>query len=221
MPSEPKNPDWRAVLTPVLQSADYLQLQAWLESERQKGVPVLPPANLVFAALDLVAPDDVRVVIVGQDPYPTPGHAHGLAFSYRGAGALPASLRNIRAEVRRDLGADVWGASGDLTPWARQGVLLLNTVLTVEAGHARSHRGRGWEALTGAVLDHLLANNRPLVFMLWGNDAKAAVSARPSRHTFLEAAHPSPFSVKGFRGCGHFSAAQTALGSDAIDWRLP
>ncbi len=194
-------------------------LDAFLRSEHEAGHPVLPPRDAIFAALNAVEPDAVRLVILGQDPYPTPGHAHGLAFSYRGDGALPRSLRNIFAEVEEDTGATMTG-SGDLTPWARQGVLLLNAVLTVRAGEAGSHRRRGWEAVTDAVIAHLAASDQPRVFLLWGNDARKKARLLEVPHVVLEAGHPSPLSVRYFRGCRHFSRANTALGEDVVDWRV-
>ncbi|MDJ0523381.1 MAG: uracil-DNA glycosylase [Planctomycetota bacterium] len=209
---------WRLALLPVLSSPGFHELAAFLETEREGGSLVLPPQEDIFAALNLVEPDAVRVVILGQDPYPTPGHAHGLAFSYRGEGTLPRSLGNIVRELEQDLGVAVPAKRGDLTAWARQGVLLLNTVLTVRAGEAGSHRRRGWEAVTDAVLAHLDGRVDPCVFLLWGGDAKKKRKLLASRHTILEAGHPSPLSVKHFRGCRHFSRANEALAPAYIDW---
>lgn len=210
--------DWRIALTPVLASEGFRDLAAFLDEERQAGVEVLPAPADIFAALNLVAPRDVRVVILGQDPYPTPGHAHGLAFSYRGDGKLPRSLVNIFAELEADLGTAVPPGRGDLSAWARQGVLLLNTVLTVRAGEAGSHRGRGWEALTDAVLCHLADRRDPVVFLLWGGAARRKRQLLGRPHVVLEAGHPSPLSVKHFRGCKHFSRANAALAPAYIDW---
>ncbi len=211
-------PVWRAPLAATLRDPRLAALQERIAAERGRGVTILPAAGEVFAAHAAVAPDDVRAVILGQDPYPTPGHAHGLAFSFRGRGALPASLRNIHAEVGRDLGVDMSGAGGDLTPWARQGVLLLNTVLTVRAGEPGSHRGLGWERFAEATVDALVARERPIVFLLWGNDARRMAQRVRAPHLALEAGHPSPLSVRRFRGCAHFSRANAFLGDDAIDW---
>jgi uracil-DNA glycosylase len=208
---------WRAVIPPER----LVRLDAFLEAEARAGYEVLPPRDSIFAALDAVAPADVRVVILGQDPYPTPGHAHGLAFSYRGDGALPRSLRNVFAELEADLGIALPTGCGDLTPWTREGVLLLNAVLTVRAGEAGSHRGHGWEAVTDAVLAHLAADPTPRVFLLWGNEARRKARLIGAPHVVLEAGHPSPLSVRHFRGCRHFSRANRALAAAPVDWRLP
>ena len=209
---------WRAALGDALTSASFRDLEAFLAAERAAGVEVLPPEDVVFAALDAVEPDDVRVVILGQDPYPTPGHAHGLAFSYLGDGALPRSLANVYREIERDLGVSMSDRSGDLRAWAGQGVLLLNAVLTVRAGEAGSHRRRGWEAFTDAVLASLAAREQPIVFLLWGNDARKKRRLLGARHPILEAGHPSPLSIRYFRGCGHFSRTSALLDGAGIAW---
>ncbi len=209
---------WRAALMPVLASDGFRALAAFLDEEDAAGHEVLPPRELVFAALNAVPPHAVRVVILGQDPYPTPGHAHGLAFSYRGDGTLPRSLVNILREVQEDTGAAVPPGRGDLGPWAARGVLLLNSVLTVRAGKAGSHRAKGWEAFTDAVLAHLVRREDPLVFLLWGAQARKKRELLGDAHTVLEAGHPSPLSIKHFRGCKHFSAANAALAPAYIDW---
>lgn len=210
---------WRSVLAPALAAPSSRALEAFLAGERAGGHRILPPGPERFAALDLVEPERVRVVILGQDPYPTPGHAHGLAFSYRGPGPLPRSLANVLREVEADVGGPA--RSGDLRPWARQGVLLLNTVLSVRAGAAGSHRRRGWEPLTEAVLRHLARRPRPPVFVLWGADARRRRALLGAGPDVLEAGHPSPLSVRHFRGCRHFSAVNACLGPPPIDWRLP
>ncbi len=192
-------------------------LQARLAAEPG---PVLPAPHAIFRALDLVPPDRARVLILGQDPYPTPGHADGLAFSVAPGVALPRSLANIFAEMQADLGCRP--ASGDLTPWARQGVVLLNTALTVPAGQANGHAGWGWGALVTEVLDALAA--RPLAFLLWGRqaDTLARPFTDPARHLVLASAHPSPLSARrGFFGSRPFSAVNRWLadrGEPAIDW---
>ena len=215
------NGPWADVLADVLASPEHAALAAFLEEERGAGFDILPPAEHTFAALELVPPEAVRVVIVGQDPYPTPGHAHGLAFSYRGDGTLPRSLGNIFREIESELGTPASpSGSGDLTPWARQGVLLLNTVLTVRAGEPGSHRRRGWEALTDAVLAHLAAGERPVVFVLWGGEARKKKRILGTRQVILEAGHPSPLSIRHFRGCGHFRAVNEHLEGPPIDWTL-
>lgn len=205
---------WRAPVASELDAkalARVASLAAFLEEEEAAGAVVLPPAAQRFAALEAVAPKDVRVVILGQDPYPTPGHAHGLAFSYVGDGTLPRSLRNIFEEVARDTGVETDGSDGDLMPWARQGVLLLNTVLSVRAGVAGSHRRKGWEEVTAAILRALLHSESRIVFLLWGRVAQAAMPVPSAPHIVLEAGHPSPLSVRHFRACAHFSAANDAL----------
>ena len=213
-------PGWRSVLAPLSASPALAGLEAFLAEERAAGHVVLPPVQQVFAALNAVPPEAVRVVILGQDPYPTPGHAHGLAFSYLGSGSLPRSLANIQRELEADLGIPAAGSPGDLSPWAAQGVLLLNAVLTVRSGEAGSHRRRGWELLTDAILSHLAALDRRLVFLLWGNEARRKKRLLGERHAVLEAGHPSPLSIRYFRGCRHFSQANGLLGDAPIDWRL-
>ena len=172
---------------------------------------VLPPAADLFAALRLCGPDEVRVVILGQDPYPTPGYAHGLAFSVNPPTRLPGSLRNIFREIADDVGPTAC-PDGDLRPWARQGVLLLNTVLTVRARESLSHFGKGWERFTDCIIRHVSAHRKHVVFFLWGKRAQAKKALiDTTRHLVLEAAHPSPLSARnGFFGCRCFS--------DANDW---
>jgi len=199
-------------------------LETFLAAERQAHT-VFPPADDVFRALECTPPAQVKAVILGQDPYPTPGHAHGLAFSVRPGVAPPRSLRNMFQELQADLGAAP-PASGSLEPWARQGVLLLNTVLTVRAGEAGSHRGQGWERLTAAMLSAVAAGPEPVAFCLWGNDAQAkAALIDAQRHTIIASAHPSPLSARrGFFGSRPYSrinAALRAAGRTEIDWRLP
>lgn len=217
----PRGP-WAEVLATELASAPHRELAAALADARAAGEAILPPAAEVFAALELVPPEAVRVVIVGQDPYPTPGHAHGLAFSYRGDGPLPRSLRNIFAEIEAETGRPASpSGSGDLTPWGRQGVLLLNTVLTVGAGAAGSHRGWGWERLTDAVLAHLASRSERIVFVLWGGVARRKAGLLGPPHAILEAGHPSPLSIRHFRGCGHFTEVNHLVRGAPIAWHLP
>lgn len=215
-----RNPAWREALAPVLATPAFAELEAFLAAERA-AFEILPPPAQVFAALEETPPASVRVVILGQDPYPTPGHAHGLAFSYRGTGRLPRSLANIYREIERDLGVPLAQPSGDLGAWAQQGVLLLNTVLTVRAGEAGSHRRKGWEAVTDAVVRHVAAGERPVAFLLWGADARRRARLIGEPHLVLEAGHPSPLSIRHFRGCGHFGRVNAWLGDDAIDWSSP
>lgn len=214
--------DWLDVLTPALR-AQLQALQAQLAAAEAAGEQVLPAAHQRFAALDAVAPDAVRVVIVGQDPYPTPGNAHGLAFSVQPGTRLPASLRNIFKEIEADTGqASMCAADGNLRPWAEQGVLLLNTTLTVRAGAAGSHEKLGWQALTSAWLRAAAERNPAAVFLLWGGHAQKLAAVLPAQTVRLESVHPSPLSAyRGFFGCRHFSRANAALlaaGKPAIRW---
>ena len=209
----------------MLDSPPLRALAGFLEAEEADGRTIYPPRESRLRALELTALGDVRVVILGQDPYHGPGQAMGLAFSVPCGVRIPPSLTNIYKELARDL-ALPRPASGDLTPWARQGVLLLNTVLTVRAGEAGSHRGRGWEALTDAVFAAVAARAAPTVFVLWGSAAQAKaglIAAAGPQHRVLIAPHPSPLSVyRGFLGCGHFGQANAFLERaerGAINWR--
>ena len=200
-------------------------LGEFLREEKAAGKRIYPPGNRIFAALDSTPVDSVKVVILGQDPYHGPGQAHGLAFSVPAGVDTPPSLVNIFKEIERDLGFARPG-HGCLESWAAQGVLLLNAVLTVEAGKAGSHQGKGWEGFTDHVVETLDRETDGLVFMLWGSYAQAKgkiIDAR--RHCVLRAPHPSPLSAhRGFIGCGHFSAANrwlTGRRLAPIDWRLP
>ena len=218
---------WRAVLEPVLATPELRQLDAFLGSEEAAGKTIFPSAGDRFAALELTPPDAVKVVILGQDPYHGPGQAHGLAFSVRPGVRVPPSLVNIHKELAADLGLPR-PSHGNLEDWARQGVLLLNAALSVEAGQAGSHLGRGWERLTDAVLTAVATGVAPVVFMLWGGPAKTQAARIPAiadgPHLVLTAPHPSPLSAyRGFLGCRHFSQANAFLeanGRGTIDWRL-
>ena len=197
---------------------------AYAAARRAAGAEVYPPAPLTFRALELTPPGAVRVVLIGQDPYHGPGQAEGLSFSVPEGVRTPPSLRNIFKELASDIGLPA-PRSGHLAPWARRGVLLLNSVLTVEAGQAGSHRKRGWEPFTDALIAHLACLDQPMVFMLWGAyaQAKAGLVANP-RHLILAAPHPSPLSAHGgFFGSRPFSRANAfleAAGAEPIDWRL-
>lgn len=189
------------------------------------GAVALPAPAQVFAAFEATPFAAARAVILGQDPYPTPGDAHGLAFSYRGARRIPASLRAILAEMADNVGAASAPQGGDLTPWARAGVLLLNAALTTEAGRAGAHLKFGWDALADEAVSALAARETPCVFMLWGAQAKArAALVSGDRHLVLACGHPSPLNrARDFRGCGHFAKANAwleAQGAAPIDWRL-
>jgi uracil-DNA glycosylase len=188
------------------------------------GAQVLPPPELIFNSLALTPLDAVKVVILGQDPYPTPGDAHGLAFSYRGSRRLPASLRTILAEMAEDLGQPM-PKTGDLSHWAKQGVLLLNTALTVEAGKAGAHLKFGWAELVDQAVAAVSDHQPAAVFLLWGGSArKHAVQVDRRKHLVIEAGHPSPLNrLRDFRGTHPFSRANAWLkekGLDPIDWRL-
>ena len=201
------------------------ELRQFLLAERQKGRTIFPRAANWFRALDLTPLDTVRVVILGQDPYHGEGQAHGLCFSVMPGVRPPPSLVNIFKELESDLGVKP-SRHGFLEHWASQGVLLLNSVLTVEMGQAASHRERGWERFTDAVVQLVNARTEPVVFMLWGSYAqKKAAFVDTSRHLVLKAPHPSPLSAhSGFFGCRHFSKANAFLQSKGllpIDWALP
>lgn len=184
---------------------------------------IYPPGGLIFRAFELTPVPDVKVVILGQDPYHNPGEAMGLSFSVPQGVHTPPSLRNIFREVETDLGIRLSGCP-NLEGWARQGVLLLNSILTVEGGFAASHRGKGWEMFTDAVISYLSAHREGIVFLLWGNYAKAKASLiDTSRHHVLLAAHPSPLAGGAFFGCRHFSRANEILlaeGKTPINWQI-
>jgi uracil-DNA glycosylase len=211
---------WRPVLEPLLDPAATAALGAFVAAEYANHT-VYPPIEDLFAAYRLCPPDRTRVLILGQDPYHGPGQAHGLSFSVRAGVRIPPSLRNVFTELAEDLGIPP-PVSGDLTDWARQGVLLLNAVLTVRAAAAASHAGKGWEAFTDATIRALNAGDERVVFLLWGGYArrKAGLITNPV-HVVLEAGHPSPLNTKGFRGARPFSATNKALadaGRPVIDW---
>ena len=206
--------------------ADYMAaLKRFLVAEKERGRQIYPKASEWFRALDLTPLDKVRVVILGQDPYHGPGQAHGLCFSVKHGIQPPPSLINIYKELDSDLGIRP-ARHGFLEHWAVQGVLLLNSVLTVEMGRAASHRERGWERFTDAIIREINARPEPVVFILWGSYAqKKAAFVDTSRHLVLKAPHPSPLSAhSGFFGCKHFSKANAFLesrGLSPIDWALP
>lgn len=206
-------PAWRAVLEPESATAQAKLLSIYLADVMKTGKQVFPPRQHWFRALELVAPDAIRGVILGQDPYHGVGQAHGLAFSVPDGVRPPPSLKNIFRELQRETGTAA-PQCGNLTRWTQQGVLLLNTVLTVEEGKPGSHQGRGWESITDAVIAHAgRAEAEPAVFMLWGSHAQKKRSLiNASRHLILEAPHPSPLSAhRGFIDCGHFGKANRFL----------
>ena len=200
------------------------ELRAFLRAEKDAGRSFYPASSLVFNALETTPFDEVRVVILGQDPYHGARQAMGLCFSVPAGVALPPSLRNVYDELVRDLGIER-PTTGDLTPWAERGVLLLNAVLTVSPGKPASHAGKGWEQFTTRAIRELSDRRTGVVFLLWGKYAQQKGEVVDgSRHHVLKAAHPSPYSVDGFRGCGHFSRANALLvegGREPIDWSLP
>lgn len=216
---------WLAPLKEEFASPYMDMLRSFLSAEKSSGKRIFPKGSEYFRALDLTPLDKVRVVILGQDPYHGPGQAHGLCFSVLPGVRTPPSLVNIYKELRSDLGI-VPPRHGFLEHWARQGVLLLNSVLTVEMGQAASHQGKGWERFTDAVIAQVNARAEPVVFMLWGSYAqRKAGFVDTGRHLVLKAPHPSPLSAhNGFFGCRHFSKANAFLesrGGMPIDWALP
>jgi uracil-DNA glycosylase len=216
---------WKALLGDWFERPDMQALAAFLRAEKAAGRRIYPPGREIFAALDHTPFERVRVVILGQDPYHGPGQAHGLCFSVRPGVPVPPSLANIYAELQRDIGF-VPPDHGCLAPWAERGVLLLNAVLTVEAGRAGSHQGKGWEGFTDRVVQLLNERREGLVFMLWGSYAQAKGALLDGRrHLILKAPHPSPLSAhRGFIGCAHFSRCAEWLarrGEPLLDWALP
>lgn len=216
---------WRTPLEAEFASPYMQALKRFLEGEKASGKRIFPKGAEYFRALDLTPLDRVKVVILGQDPYHGEGQAHGLCFSVKPGVRTPPSLVNIYKELQSDLGIARAG-HGFLEHWARQGVLLLNSVLTVEMARAASHQGQGWEKFTDAVVRLVNQQAQPVVFMLWGAYAqRKAGFVDASRHLVLKAAHPSPLSAhNGFLGCGHFSKANAFLaehGREPIDWALP
>ena len=212
---------WDTLLKDEFEKEYYLKLRAFLKSEYSNPtLNIYPDMNNIFNALKLTDYRDVKAVILGQDPYHGPSQAHGLCFSVQKGVAAPPSLVNIFKEYSADLGLPM-PKTGDLTPWAKNGVLMLNTVLTVRGGAAASHRGAGWEIFTDRIIELLNERKEPIVFILWGGFAKSkrALITNPKHH-ILTAAHPSPLSAyNGFFGCRHFSKTNELLPSP-IDWTL-
>ncbi|MEJ7745413.1 MAG: uracil-DNA glycosylase [Luteimonas sp.] len=218
-------PSWKAHVGDHLQRDDMRALSEFLRQRKAAGAHIYPPGPQIFAAFDATPFDAVKVVILGQDPYHGAGQAHGLCFSVRPGVPVPPSLHNIFKEIQRDLGI-ARPDHGYLMPWAQQGVLLLNAVLTVEEGRAGVHQGKGWEGFTDHVVDVLNCEREGLVFLLWGSYAQAKGKVIDTRkHRVLKTTHPSPLSAhRGFLGAGHFSATNDYLarqGQVPIDWSLP
>lgn len=216
---------WKGPLASEFAAPYMAELKRFLVAEKARGARIFPKGGEIFRALDLTPLDAVRVVILGQDPYHGVGQAHGLCFSVRPGVRVPPSLENIFRELASDLGIARPG-HGFLEHWARQGVLLLNSVLTVEMGRAAAHQGKGWERFTDAIVRLVNDKAEPVVFMLWGAYAqRKAAFVDSGRHLVLKAAHPSPLSAhNGFLGCRHFSKANAFLesrGMKPIDWALP
>lgn len=216
--------EWQEILEPQFAAAYYLKLREFLKNEYQTQT-VFPPMHNIWNAFELTPYPDVKVVIIGQDPYHGDNQAHGLSFSVQKGVRIPPSLRNIYKELESDLGIKP-ANHGDLTTWAKQGVFLLNSVLTVRKGEAFSHRGKGWELLTDAVIRALNEREQPVVFILWGNASiakKALINQK--KHIVITSPHPSPLSAsRGFFGSKPFSKANEALiqlGEQPINWELP
>lgn len=218
-------PSWKAHVGDYFDRPDMHALSEFLRAEKHARKRIYPPGPEIFAAMDATPFDAVKVVILGQDPYHGPGQAHGLCFSVRPSVPVPPSLQNIFSEIESDLGIPR-PDHGCLTQWARRGVLLLNSVLTVQAGMAGAHQGKGWEGFTDRAIDELNRDRDGLVFLLWGSYAQAKGKLIDTRrHGVLKAPHPSPLSAhRGFLGCRHFSKANQYLeshGQAPIDWSLP
>lgn len=216
---------WKALLAPEFSKSYMADLRAFLQGQRTAGKRIFPKGSDYFRALDLTPPENVRVVILGQDPYHGEGQAHGLSFSVRPGVRIPPSLVNIYKELQGDLGI-VPARHGFLEHWAKQGVLLLNSVLTVEMGMAAAHQGKGWEKFTDAVIRAVNDLPQPVVFILWGSYAqKKAAFVDTSKHLVIKSVHPSPLSAhNGFFGTKPFSRANDFLvskGYAPIDWKLP
>lgn len=218
------HPSWQQVLGQELQQSYMQQLRDFLKQEKRAGKVIFPPGPLIFNAFNHTPFDRVRVVIIGQDPYHGPNQAHGLSFSVPYGIALPPSLQNIYKEIQSDLGIQMSG-SGDLTPWAEQGVLLLNATLTVEQARAGSHQNKGWEMFTDAAIRLLNERRQGLVFVLWGSYAQKKGSViDQSRHLVLSSPHPSPLSAhRGFFGRRQFSSINQYLidqGQAPVNWQI-
>ncbi len=214
---------WKEVLQNEFSQPYFHDLAAFLRKEKEAGKTIYPPGSLIFNAFNITPFQEVKVVILGQDPYHNPGEAMGLSFSVPKGVKIPPSLQNIYKELKDDVGIHI-PDHGDLTPWAKQGVFLLNAMLTVERNKPQSHHKIGWQNFTDAVIRKLSEGREQLVFMLWGNFAKKKnILIDKSRHLVLEAPHPSPLAGGAFFGCKHFSKANHYLeqnGKEPIDWQL-
>lgn len=215
------SPEWRQALSKEFESPYFDELSLTLKQAKNQGKVIFPPGHLIFHAYDKVAPQDIKVVILGQDPYHNPGEAMGLSFSVPKDIKVPPSLKNIYKELATDVGCKIPN-HGDLSSWATQGVFMLNAFLTVEKNNAASHRNIGWQYFTDATIQYLSDHFEHIVFMLWGNFAKNKKTLiNHSQHLILESAHPSPLAGNAFQGCKHFSQANAYLnkhGKKPIDW---
>jgi uracil-DNA glycosylase len=216
------HPEWKELLKEEFRSDYFAKLKAFLEEERGHS-KLYPPGKLIFAAFDQTPPKNIKVLLLGQDPYHGDGQANGFCFSVNDGVKMPPSLQNIFKELRSDMGCEI-PLSGNLERWAQQGVFLLNATLTVRQNTAGSHQNKGWEMFTDAVIKHVSDSRENIVFMLWGNYAKAkAPLIDASKHLILQAAHPSPLARGAFFGSKHFSQANDYLkskGQKEIDWCL-
>lgn len=214
---------WKSALRDEFEKEYFLELRRFLKQEKKAGKIIYPPGNLIYKAFELTPFDEVKAIILGQDPYHNPGEAMGLCFSVPKTVRTPPSLVNVYKEIERDLGHPR-PSYGDLTTWATQGVLLLNAMLTVEHKQAGSHRKSGWQTFTNAVIKKLSDEKENLVFLLWGNFAKSKRDLIDStKHQILEAAHPSPLARNAFNNCKHFSKTNAFLretGQKEIDWAI-
>jgi len=203
--------DWKKILKDEFKKEYFQELSTFLDKESDKKKEVYPPQKEIFNAFNYTSYENTKVVIIGQDPYHGEGQAHGISFSVKKGNKVPPSLKNMFKELNEDIVFRT-PEHGCLENWATQGVLMINSVLTVEKGLPASHRKKGWENLTDKVIEHLNNNKDNLVFILWGNDAKKkGLNIDRSKHLVLESAHPSPFSVKKFYGCKHFSKTNNYL----------
>jgi len=219
------HPSWARILKDEFEMPYFKQLALFLKSEKSVGKKIFPKGAHIFNAFNLTPYDNLKVVIIGQDPYHGEGQAHGLSFSVLNGHKLPPSLKNIFKEIESDIGVTMPANFGNLSKWASQGVLMLNSILTVRADEPSSHSKYGWTQFTDAVIKKISEEHNQIVFMLWGNFAKAKSSLiNPYKHYILSAAHPSPFSAdKGFFGCKHFSKTNSILIKnklDPIDWKI-
>ncbi len=219
------DPSWKLALETEFKKDYFIELVEFLKTEKASGQVIFPPGSLIFNAFNLTPLDQVKVVIIGQDPYHGPNQAHGLSFSVQQGIVLPPSLLNIFKEIEQDLGVKMSRVNGDLSRWAKQGVLLLNATLTVRANQPNSHSGIGWQRFTDAVIQQINEKKNNIVFILWGNFAKEKGNhIDENKHLVLRSPHPSPFSAdKGFFGSKHFSKTNEYLsvhGIEPIDWLI-